>query len=420
MLIQFNFKNFKSFKKETSFDMTAVSIKEHAYNLIDDIDTSDKYLRVAAIYGANASGKSNMIEAFRFMQLFVVTSLKNDRLDGESEETKIPIKCYSFDYESKDNPSLFEVFFVEKDMEYQYGFIVDRNKIYEEWLYTKKAKAKKYKPLFYRQQSEIKCEKDFKEAEKFKDSLQEKTLFVSLLAQTKIEKARDVYMWFVKSSVMSFGDVRYESILSKISNTAKKLEDDSYRAKLEDFLIAIDTGILGVRVEEIMTDTKPTYKIYTKHRVKDSDRLEEIPISEESSGTQKMFLLFNFFSIALSNGCLLFVDEMDAKLHPLLIRYIVTMFHNKSINTTNAQLVYSTHDVSNLTRDLFRRDQIWFVEKDELGVSTLYSLVEYNLDETTRVRNDATYNKDYITGRYGAIPLLKEFVVVEVDEHSGK
>jgi len=189
---------------------------------------------------------------------------------------------------------------------------------------------------------------------------------------------------------------------------------------LEDFLIAIDTGILGVRVEEIMTDTKPTYKIYTKHRVKDSDRLEEIPISEESSGTQKMFLLFNFFSIALSNGCLLFVDEMDAKLHPLLIRYIVTMFHNKSINTTNAQLVYSTHDVSNLTRDLFRRDQIWFVEKDELGVSTLYSLVEYNLDETTRVRNDATYNKDYITGRYGAIPLLKEFVVVEVDEHSGK
>lgn len=414
MLIQFNFKNFKSFKSETSFDMTAASIKEHSYNLID-IGTCDKYLKVAAIYGANASGKSNLIEAFKFMSFFVITSLKDDGLDIESKERNIPVKSYFFDNESKGNPSLFEVFFVEKGMEYQYGFIVDKNEIYEEWLFIKKVKAKRFKPLFYRERNEIKCEKDFKEAEKFKDSVQGKTLFVSLLAQTKIEKARDVYLWFLKSNVMNFGDVWYESFLSKIGNTAKRLKDDLYRIKLEEFLVSIDTGISGVRVEEITIDSTPTFKVYTKHKVKDDETFEEIPISEESSGTQKMFLLFNYFSTALSNGNVLFIDELDAKLHPLLHRYIVTMFHNKDINKKNAQLIYSTHDVSNLTKDLFRRDQIWFVEKDALGVSTLYSLAEYNLDESTKVRNDATYNKDYIAGRYGAIPLLKEFIA-EDDE----
>ncbi|MCX7749859.1 MAG: ATP-binding protein [Clostridia bacterium] len=415
MLIQFNFKNFKSFKNETSFDMTAASIKEHQYNLID-IGTDDKYLRVSAIYGANASGKSNMIEAFQFMSYYVFASLKENGLDIESREQNIPIKNYFFDNESKKAATLFEVFFIYKGLEYQYGFIVDKEKVHEEWLLAKKIKAKKFKSLFYREKGRIDCGKDFKDAEKFKASLQEKTLFISLLAQTKIEKAENVYGWFIKSNVMNFGDARYETFLSRRLNFVRKLKEDLYRSKLEEFMMAIDTGIVGVRVEEIIMNSSSTYKIYTKHKVKDSDELEEIELSEESSGTQKMFLLFNYFSTALTKGDLLFIDELDAKLHPLLLRYIITMFHDKDTNKKNAQLIYSTHDVYNLTRDLFRRDQIWFVEKDDYGVSSLYSLAEYNLDENTKVRNDATYNKDYISGRYGAVPLLKEFKMIGDEE----
>ena len=146
MLIQFNFSNFKSFKDENSLDMTATSIKEHPYNLID-IDTNKKYLKVASIYGANASGKSNVIKAFEFMRLFVITSLRPEGTKNVGEET-IPVKNYYFEQDSKNSPSLFEVFFVQDGVEYQYGFVLDQNKIHEEWLYHKKIKAKKINLLF--------------------------------------------------------------------------------------------------------------------------------------------------------------------------------------------------------------------------------------------------------------------------------
>lgn len=411
MLIQFNFSNFKSFKEENTLDMTASSIKEHSHNLIER-GTSDKYLKVAAVYGANASGKSNMITAFDFMQYFVVASLRIEGLD--KVDKSIPIKNFIFDELSKNNKSEFEVFFIKNNIEYQYGFSLDKEKVYEEWLFTKTAKAKKFKPLFVRVKEKIKCEKGFSDADKFKDSVEGKTLFLTLVAKTKVKKAKEVYDWFLNCNVVDFGNSFFESFLAR-QIPAKRIENSTYKEKLEGFLAAIDTGIKGIRIEKSETEDNTKYKVYSKHSVKGTSQFTEIPLSEESSGTQKMFCLFEYFTDCLENGSVLFIDELDAKLHPLLLRYIINIFHDPMINKNNAQLIYTTHDVFNLTRDLFRRDQIWFVEKDINGVSSLFSLVEYKLDDNTKVRNDATYSKDYISGRYGAVPLLKEFNIMEVD-----
>ena len=148
----------------------------------------------------------------------------------------------------------------------------------------------------------------------------------------------------------------------------------------------------------------------------ENGELKALPFYLESNGTRKMFHLFDFFMDALKNGMVLFVDELDAKLHPLLTRYIINLFHNSEKNIGNGQLIYSTHDTVNLNKETFRRDEIWFVEKDKNGVSELYSLSDYIIEDENgnakKVRNDATYNKDYLTGRYGAIPVLEKFDII--------
>ncbi len=141
----------------------------------------------------------------------------------------------------------------------------------------------------------------------------------------------------------------------------------------------------------------------------ENGELKALPFYLESNGTRKMFYLFDFFMDALRNGMVLFVDELDAKLHPLLTRYIINLFHNSDTNKGNGQLIYSTHDTVNLNKETFRRDEIWFAEKNKDGISTIYSLADYKINDV-KVRNDATYNKDYLSGRYGAIPVLENFV----------
>lgn len=416
MLIQFNFKNFKSFKEDTTLDMTAASVKEHPYNTIETI-YGERLLKTAAIYGANASGKSSLIEAFDFMRLFVTKSfeigLRNKR---------IPVKRFLFDNESKSEVAEFEVFFIDQGIEYQYGFIVDSERIYQEWLYGKYDKEKDFEVLFERDGSFISCGERLKSAENFIDLIEEYTLFLSFIARTKIPEAKRIFHWFVFTDVVNFGNVILESIITQ-EIPGDKFKDEYYRKRCEEYLSAIDTGICGIRVEEIKNvsneEGKTTFKVYSKHRIKDTNAYVEIPLSEESSGTQKIFFLFDFFMAALKEGSTLFIDELDAKLHPLLLRYVINMFHDSNINKNNSQLIYTTHDNYTLTKDIFRRDQIWFVEKDKEGGSKLYSLVEYKIEEDKQPIDTLSYSKDYLLGRYGAVPLLKEFRLLE-EERNGQ
>jgi len=405
MLIQFNFKNFKCFKNETTLDMTATSITEHPYNLIN-VNDVEKYIKVAAIYGANASGKSSVIQAFNFMALWISESFRT-----ATKTDIIPLKRFDLDTKSKNEPSEFEVFFEFKNQEYQYGFTLDNNKIHEEWLYIKKGNSKnKYIPLFERRGADIECDsKLLKGANNFIPMLEDKTLFLSIISNAKIPYAKDVVEWFIITIVIDYGDIQFETMLTKLHSPL--IESQTYQKDLVTFLKAIDISIEGITVEKDKDESTNgfKYKIFTKHLMEDGKKYYNMPLSEESSGTQKMFVLFAYLQNAFKKGLPIFIDELDSKLHPLLLRYILTMFHNETINKNGAQLIYATHDNYTLSKDIFRRDQIWFVEKDKNAVSNLYSLAEYKLDDDKKVRKDASYNKDYLLGKYGAVPILRGY-----------
>lgn len=401
MLIQFNFKNFKSFRDDTSLDMTATSITEHPYNLINSGD--EKYIKTAAIYGANASGKSSVIQAFQFMRNWVSDSFKKS-----AENEYIPIKRFAFDNEALKEPAEFEVFFKYRNNEYQYGFSLDNKSIVEEWLYLKKENSKdKYITLFERTKEGIDCNsKLLKGAENFISMIEGKTLFLSIISNAKIPYAKDVYSWFILSWIMDYGNIIFELAIADLNK--EKFNEISYRSKLINFLNAIDINIKDIVIEKTENENdKP--KVYTMHSIKGKDTFYKMPIVEESSGTQKMVTLFYNLNWSLELGTPLFIDELDAKLHPLLLRYILTMFHDENINKNGAQLIYVTHDNYTLTNDIFRRDQIWFVEKDSDSVSHLYSLAEYKSEDDKKVRKDASYNKDYLLGKYGSVPILRGY-----------
>lgn len=409
MLIQFNFSNFKSYRNEASLDMIAASIKEHQDNLIEG-PKGERYLKTAAIYGANASGKTAVIQAFDFMRYFVLNSFKL-----KDERKGIPVKPFAFDKSGKNAKSEFEVFFIHNGQEYQYGFVVDTKRVHQEWLYKRDLRAKKrYKTLFERDVNRIECGQDFKGAEVFANLVDDEVLFLSFVSNAKVREAKNVTRWFQNTKVVNFGDAWLETLMSMVL-PVKAHDDQAALRRLEAFLKAVDVGIDGIRVEKVKSgkDDEDHFRVYALHKLYDGSGYVEIPFTEESSGTQKLFCLYGFLRECLDGGHTLFVDELDAKLHPLLLRYIVDLFHNPDTNPKQAQLIFTTHNTFILTRDIFRRDQIWFADKDDRGVSSLYSLVEFKLHDNKKVRNDATYYKDYLAGRYGAVPLLKEFNIVE-------
>lgn len=411
MLIQFNFSNFKSYRKAVSFDMSATSLKDHPYHLINP-ESDEPHLKSAVIYGANASGKTAVLEAFDFMRRYVLTSFKN-----ENERKSIPVQPFEFDETSRNGKSEFEVFFSYAGKEYQYGFVVDKKRVHSEWLYRRDRRGKNsYKTLFERNTHRIEC-KNLKEACKFADYVEDATLFLSFISNLKIKDAKNVADWFSSTQVFHFGDADFESFISRFVPISK-MKDAAYKEHLEQFLKAIDMGIESISFKEVprssQDDDQVAYELYSHHKSLDGKGTRALPFEEESNGTKKMFCLYHHLHEVLTHGRTLWIDELDAKLHPLLLKYVLNLFHHDITNPRGAQLIYTSHENYTLTKEVFRRDQIWFAEKDALGQSSLYSLAEIRLDNEKKVRNDATYNKDYLSGRYGAIPSLKNFYVHDV------
>lgn len=410
MLIRFSFKNFKSFKDENVLDMEATSLKEHEYNVVktDNINL----LKVAAIYGANASGKTNVLQAFDYMKKRILVSddsKKNSPIDEDN--------VYSFMINNE--PISLEVEILAKNNKiYKYGFDVLKDSIVSEWLYIKK--INKFYSIFEREKNNVTMKSNNKISGLA--NIDERTLFLNIYS--KIDKDNEdfnnVYDWFVNANYLDLGNPRFEDFINtRIS--LKILSDEKYKKELLRFIKTFDSGIEGIKttpnsLEEVQNNNR-VVKVELIHRGENNE-LKALPLELESNGTRKMFHLFDFFMDALKNGMVLFIDELDAKLHPLLTRYIINLFHNSETNIGNGQLIYSTHDTVNLNKDTFRRDEIWFTEKNRDGVSEMYALSDYILDDEDgnnksgkKVRNDATYNKDYLTGRYGAIPVLEEFEI---------
>lgn len=416
MLIQFNFKNFNSFRDDTTLDLSAAKMTEFSERVVTV--GGEKLLPVAAIYGANASGKSNVYGAFEYMSEYVADSFKYG--DDEKNFEDVRPRPFLFDVSSEKEDTSFEVYFTvpgdKTEKSYNYGFCIGEDGITEEWLNYKARTARKYSMIFYRDKETLDLSGIPKASrENIEVALEKQVLIVSLGAKLKIAKCKLVRDWFLNNE---FADSENASTNFFMSRLLPKgfVTDENVREKVIDYFASFDETIKGFEVTKLpqQEDTKDEkYMIDALHQKKGSDEMAKIPLSEESAGTLKMFALYPELESVLKNGGVFFIDELNARLHPLLVRNFVLTFLNPETNRNHAQLIFTTHDTWQLSNQLLRRDEIWFTEKDDMGVSTLYSLADFVDEAGTRIRKDESYEKNYLLGKYGAIPSLKTIAFFE-------
>ena len=417
MLLQFYFSNYRSFEGEGILDMRASGSNELSSHIRNTLN--EKVLPVTAIYGANASGKSSVFEAFQFMALCVLESLSFSD-DNKKNPYKLKVDSFKFS-ESREKPSEFEINYIDKkgkkELYYNYGFKIDNSGILGEYLASNTKTGVKrnedYTYIFKRERNQ-KLYLD-SSIEKFREnleiSLKEKTLLVSLGAKLNIDEFIRVRTWFINTEVINFSNSLYGAFLENILPN-NIIESEEVRKNLVSFINSFDDSIIDIEVEKISAideNDKDNYRVFTIHKSDKGTSTARISMNEESSGTKKMFSLYQTLLDVLEKGGVFFADELDIKLHPLLMRNILLTFTDKEKNSKNAQLIFTTHNTIYMDMDLLRRDEIWFVEKDN-GVSKLYSLDDITNEKGEKVRKDSNYEKHYLLGNYGAIPNLKNLL----------
>ncbi len=410
MLIEFKVGNCLSFKDIVTFSMVAASIKEHKHTHVFNAKNF-QLLKNAVVYGANASGKTNLIKAISFMRSFVINSSK----ESQAEE-KINISRFKLSSETDEKPSFFEITFIHQDTRYRYGFEADNEKVLSEWLFHTKTRESK---LFTREGNHFELSRLFKkEGKGLEFKTRDNALFLSVAAQWNGKLSLEILKWFTHHLLVIPALINGNGITMDFM-----AEDNQLKDKVLEFLKVADLGIDEIKIEKTkmpvddltMTNLrrkpgilkKQHIDIKTFHKKFDDNgkivSIEEFKMDEdESEGTKKLFSLIGLVVDTINNGKVLIVDELDTQLHPLITTYIINMFNSTDKNPNNSQLIFNTHDTNFLSNRLFRRDQIWFTEKNSKGATDLYSLVEYNF----QVRKDESYGKNYIIGKYGAIPFM--------------
>ncbi len=392
MLAQFSMKNVLSFKDETILDLTAIpAYKQHSYNLING--TQDKFVRFAAIYGANASGKSNLYCGMSMFQDIVVNSMNTV---GEIEENVLKRRYIPLAFEEETQPSEYQIVICDDEKEYRYGFEYTDERIISEWLYSKDYTSNRQSIIIERNDSGITVGASIRrECDKYTDQIPRETLALSFFSRLSLKT--DVFRHlFSEISGMMIVDTRFyenkrimEKYLSDVVDTRK--------AELIEFLTAIDTGIKDIQYETV--DRR--IEFFTYHNGKDKNRYS-LNLYDESQGTLKSIIIFIIASSVIRRGGAMIVDELNIKLHPLLLKFVIDLFKNEK---SKAQLIYTTHDTTLLDKKFFRRDQVWFVEKDDFGYSKLTALSDF------KIRSDASFEKDYLSGVYGGIPTLLDYTM---------
>ena len=400
MLCQFTVKNFKSIRDEVTLDMQAAAISEHEDRVIIDRD-EEKYLPVSAVYGPNGGGKSNVLAALNTLVAKVLRPLfaTEDSDDKVLLQKKIIVEPFAFS-ECKDEPTEFELFFRTDAAEYRYILHVKRDVVLYESLDRVKIETGRRSALFTRDESGIVLKGAFAKL-KVSDELSKTLTLLSYLgiAYKGNTVVRDVLSWFEYGiNFLNYGNPIQELRMAvSTSENVKHL--------MLDMIQEMDLDIVDFRVEK---KENGGIDIFTKHCI---DGVEtEIDLFDESSGTQKLFGLLPFIAESLLTGTVLVVDELDAKIHPLLLRHIIMMFNDMSINRHKAQLIFTSHDLSTMNSEVFRRDEIWFVAKGNEENSMLYSLVEFKNEKGESVRKDAKFDKQYLEGKYGADPYLRKII----------
>jgi len=415
MIAEFTVENFRSFKERQTFSLVATKDKELSESNTFESDKKLRFLKSAVIYGANASGKSNFFNALIFFIEFSVYSGSKTQIDD-------PIKTepFALSRQTESSPSSFEIIFVTNngsgETRYRYGFSVNEKVVENEYLFA--LKNVREVMLFTRDFQKIDYTSHFKEGLRGKNSVRNNCTFLSVCAQNDGEISTQIVKHFRKAGVFA-GFIRPKSF-------ANKNNQPDYKNRIIDFLKYADLQITDYKTKsvstfgdipdpEISTLLKSKFpnsqqeRILYGHIVYDGEKItgeKYFDETEESTGTQKLFSYSGLILYALDNGTPLFIDEFDTMFHPLIIEGIVKLFNSSITNPNNAQLVISCHAVNIMTNKLFRRDQIWFCEKDQYGATDLYSLVEYK----EPVRKDSLYNKNYLHGKYGAIPYINEIL----------
>lgn len=419
MIVQFTVGNFLSFNAKQVLNLEAKGISELKTNICTL--KTEKILRSMVIYGANSSGKSNLIKAMERMREVVLSSV---RLNDSDELEYSP---FLLSIETDSLPTFFEIIFWKESIRYRYGFEYNLRQIENEWLFAGKSE-KSEKTLFIRTIEGIAVDAKYKEGEGIESKTNNNRLFVSLVAQLGGPISKQILEFFKNYNVLSGLDHNdYKGfttrMLHKNLNGCEESVELYQKLKLgfQD-IKAIESDFNLSEIPENLTDElriklvkdftgKRNISLKTVHNKYDKkgeivDFVLFDKLKNESEGTNKIIDLSGPIFDTLKFGKALIIDELDAKLHPLITMRIVELFNSPISNTKNAQLIFATHDTNLLGEELFRRDQIWFTEKDEHEQTELYSLYDFNLPDGSKVRNDSNLEKNYIRGRYGAIPFI--------------
>ncbi len=424
MIIEFKVENFLSFKDLTTLSMiNAKSFKEHQETHIIPVDKNLSLLKSAIVYGNNASGKSNLLESMEFMKQIILNSFRDALL--ENSDRKFPLQKFALNSKSEKESTFFEVSFIHNNTKYRYGFEIDYDKVVAEWLYHTTSKEVY---LFKRDFQKIEINKSaFKEGLGKEEDVKENVLFLSILATLGKETSSSIVEWFKKVNIINGihdrGHKKYtidklksdKNFFNWVLHFIKYLEISNLSTTEED-VNEIDLQTLKERGkdEEIINLLTSIHKIQSKqpkrdqlityHRKYDENNvfIDTVPFNfdkQESEGTKKLLYLLGPWYDTLKNGKVLIIDELDSRLHSHLTSRLIDFFHKS--NSKQAQLICAVHDITLLNKETFRRDQIWFVEKNQFGASELISLADFKTD---KVRNKSAFDKNYHQGNYGAIP----------------
>ena len=397
MLLEFSFANFLSFRDKVTISMVATALRDRKADIGDATfgvgeDTAISLNRCCTLFGANASGKSNVVKALAFFKWFTMNSSKDVQAGEE-----IPVRNYALSSVSAAEPSLFEIMLFADGNTYRYGFEVNTKEVCREWLYIKSDKKRsKEIELFYRDGKRFETHPKFSIGKELADKnmVRDNALLLSLAGQFNDLYAKTIMNWLNDTTIITANS---ETEMWAIA--LKAMENPETRNRMVEFSRYADLGIEDISLSEL--------GVLTSHTQYDDEGRETASVTfsmkeSESEGTVKYFSLAYPILDTLEHGKRLIVDEFGSKLHTLLITRVISLFNTKAGNPNKAQLMVTLHDTNILNNSLLRRDQIWFTQKNGRGESELYSLSDY------KVRSDASYEKDYLLGKYGATPIIED------------
>ena len=395
MISKFSFQNFKSYRDETVFDFQAVAIPEFDDTLIKRKSVS-ALLPVSVVYGPNGGGKSNFLMALISLISVVVkpiAQLEKTRTSVFQQHTKI--RPFAFDVSSKNEPTVFDLFFRTEEKEFRYYLSVKDDEIIDECLYWRAYTGKKTATVFERERGIIELGSGIR-SKSINTEVNPKMPYLSFLAiNYDIPVIAEAQKWFESCIIKNYANWKAElSIYVQ--------EDDFWKSSILTCLNDMGIDIFDYRFDDNEN------QFYLQREV--LGQKYELNYEDESAGTKKLFTMIPFILLALQQGRLVIVDELDAKLHPKLLRYIISLFKNTKINKYGAQLLFTSHDLTTMNNKVFRRDEIWFAALNESKRSELYSLYDFRTEKEDHVNNTASYSKQYLEGRYGADPYLKNIL----------